>query len=51
MKMFIRKTTGSLIGLTLALSAGAPAMSDDTELLLVDPNNVQPKPNIMFNND
>ena len=23
-------------------------MADDTELLLVDPNNVQPKPNIMF---
>lgn len=48
MNSFIRNTTGSLIGLTLALVAGAPAMADDTELLLVDPNNVAPKPNIMF---
>jgi type IV pilus assembly protein PilY1 len=45
---FIKNTTGSLVGLTLALVAGAPALADDTELLLVDPNNVQPKPNIMF---
>jgi len=48
MNSFIKNTTGSLLGLTLALVAGAPAMADDTELLLVDPNNVQPKPNIMF---
>jgi len=48
MNSFIKNTTGSLIGLTLALVAGAPVMADDTELLLVDPNNVQPKPNIMF---
>ena len=48
MNSFIKKSTGSLLGLTLAVIAGAPAMADDTELLLVDPNTVQPKPNIMF---
>ena len=48
MNRLIKNTTGSLIGLTLALVAGAPALADDTELLLIDPNNVQPKPNIMF---
>jgi type IV pilus assembly protein PilY1 len=48
MNRFIKNTTGTVIGLTLALLAGAPALADDTELLLVDPNNVQPKPNIMF---
>ena len=48
MNKLIRNTTGTVIGLTFALLAGAPAVADDTELLLVDPNNVQPKPNIMF---
>ena len=48
MNRIYRNATGSLIGLALALVAGAPAMADDTELLLVDPNNVSPKPNIMF---
>ncbi len=48
MNRLITKSTGSLLGLMLALVAGAPAVADDTELLLVDPNNVQPKPNIMF---
>ena len=48
MNKLIRNTTGTVIGLTFALLAGAPAIADDTELLLVDPNNVQPKPNIMF---
>ena len=48
MNSFLKHATGSLIGVALALVVGAPAMADDTELLLVDPNNVQPKPNIMF---
>ena len=48
MNSFLRHTTGSLLGVAIALVAGAPALADDTELLLVDPNNVQPKPNIMF---
>ena len=48
MNRLIKTTTGTTIGFMLALLAGAPAVADDTELLLVDPNNVQPKPNIMF---
>ena len=48
MNSILKNATWSLIGLALALIAGAPAIADDTELLLVDPNNVQPKPNIMF---
>ncbi|MEJ2297159.1 MAG: PilC/PilY family type IV pilus protein [Woeseiaceae bacterium] len=43
-----KNTTGTVLGLLLTLLAGAPALADDTELLLVDPNNVTPKPNIMF---
>ena len=48
MNKITRKTTGTVIGLTYALLAGAPAVADDTEILLVDPNIVQPKPNILF---
>jgi type IV pilus assembly protein PilY1 len=49
MKKVIRKTTGTVLGLTLALVSGAPILADDTELLLVappDPNEL--KPNVMF---
>ena len=36
-------------GMMFALACGAPAVADDTELLLVNPNQaVAPKPNIMF---
>jgi len=35
-------------GLLLTLLCGAPAIADDTELLLVDPNNQTPKPNILL---
>ena len=48
MNKLFKNTTGTVSGLLLALLAGAPVLADDTELLLVDPNNVAPKPNIMF---
>jgi len=48
MNKFMRNTTGTISGLLLALLAGAPAVADDTELLLVDPNNQVPKPNILM---
>ncbi len=48
MNMVIRNTTGTVLGLLLALTVGAPAIADDTELLLVDPNNQVPKPNILL---
>jgi len=49
MNKLIRKTTGTVLGLTLAIVSGAPALADDTELLLIappDPNQV--RPNVMF---
>lgn len=49
MNKVIRKTTGTVLGLTLALVSGAPAFADDTELLLVaPPDPSQLKPNVMF---
>ena len=48
MNRLFKTTTGTTLGLLLTLLAGTPVYADDTELLLVDPNNVQPKPNIMF---
>ena len=45
----IRKVTGTVLGLTLALASGAPALADDTELLLVaPPDPTALKPNVMF---
>lgn len=46
----IIKRSGLLgAGLVLAFAAGAPALADDTELLLVNPDELAaPKPNIMF---
>ena len=49
MNKLIRKSTGIVFGLTLALLSGAPAIADDTELLLVTPPDPsQLKPNVMF---
>ncbi len=45
----LRKTGQFGAGLLLALAIGAPALADDTELLLVNPDDLAaPKPNIMF---
>ena len=49
MNKLIRKSTGTVLGLMLALVSGTPAIADDTELLLVappDPSAI--KPNVMF---
>ena len=48
MNKVIRNTSWMSAGLLLTLLSGAPAIADDTELLLVDPNNQIPKPNIML---
>ncbi len=49
MNKIMRKTTGTIIGLTLAVVSGTPALADDTELLLVAPvDPSQLKPNVMF---
>lgn len=49
MKEIIRKTGIVCTGLLVALTSGAPALADDTELLLVGPNqSPSPKPNILF---
>ena len=49
MNKVIRKTTGIVLGMTLALVSGAPAIADDTELLLVAPADAsQFNPNVMF---
>ena len=44
-----RNITGTCAGILLALTAGAPVVADDTELLLVTPSTAaQNKPNILF---
>ena len=49
MKISKRKITWMSIGFTVTLLAGAPAVADDTELLLVNPDpSLTPKPNVMF---
>lgn len=49
MKISTNRTTWTATGIAYALIAGAPALADDTELLLVNPNPAnQPKPNVMF---
>jgi len=48
MNKVIRNTSWTSVGLLLTLVCGAPALADDTELLLVDPNNQVPKPNILM---
>ncbi len=49
MNKVIRKTIMTGAGLLLALTSGAPALADDTELLLAAPNRADlPTPNILF---
>ena len=49
MKISTQKITWMTTGLGVALLAGAPAIADDTELLLINPDPTQnPKPNVMF---
>jgi type IV pilus assembly protein PilY1 len=49
MKISTRKTTWMSVSCAFALLAGIPAIADDTELLLINPDPTQnPKPNVMF---
>jgi type IV pilus assembly protein PilY1 len=49
MKISAKKTPWMITGAALALVSGAPAMADDTELLLYTPDPSQmPKPNVVF---
>ena len=49
MKISRLKTTWTSIGCAVALLAGVPAIADDTELLLINPDpSKNPKPNVMF---
>jgi type IV pilus assembly protein PilY1 len=49
MKISMRKNTWISVGCGLTMLAGAPAIADDTELLLITPDpRFNPKPNVMF---
>ena len=48
MNKVIRNTSWMSAGLLLTLLAGAPAIADDTELLLIDPGVTTSKPNILL---
>ena len=49
MKISQRKITWIGVGFAYAMLAGMPAVADDTELLLLNPNlSETPKPNVMF---
>lgn len=49
MKISTAKTTWMSLGCVLTLIAGAPAIADDTELLLISPDpSALPKPNVLF---
>jgi type IV pilus assembly protein PilY1 len=49
MNKVIRKSTGTVLGLIVAMTCGAPAVADDTELLLVaPPDPTKLKPNVIF---
>ncbi|MDJ0939076.1 MAG: PilC/PilY family type IV pilus protein [Woeseiaceae bacterium] len=49
MKAFIKKTTWMAAGALFALTAGVPAFADDTELLLVNPNEgTDTTPNVLL---
>ena len=49
MKISMRKTTWMSVSFAVALLTGLPAVADDTELLLINPDPSQnPKPNVMF---
>jgi len=49
MKISTNKTTWITLGCVVSLLSGAPAVADDTELLLLNPNPAtNPTPNVMF---
>jgi type IV pilus assembly protein PilY1 len=49
MKIYMRKTTWMSVSCIFALLTGMPAVADDTELLLINPDpSKNPKPNVMF---
>ncbi len=49
MNIVIHKTQWTCLGLLLALTSGAPAVADDTEILLINPNQASPpQPNVLF---
>ena len=49
MKIRIQEATWTSLGCALAMLTGAPAIADDTELLLLNPNTTPgPKANVMF---
>ncbi|MBU2678442.1 MAG: PQQ-binding-like beta-propeller repeat protein, partial [Gammaproteobacteria bacterium] len=49
MRNLLKKTSWMSAGLALALTCGAPAVADDTELLLVSPSTgTIPKPNVLL---
>lgn len=49
MKISTRKITWMSVSFAIATLAGMPAIADDTELLLINPDPTQnPKPNVMF---
>jgi hypothetical protein len=48
MNTLIQKTTWMCAGLLLALTCGMPAVADDTELLLINPDTAQTIPNVML---
>ncbi|MFT5501206.1 MAG: type IV pilus assembly protein PilY1, partial [Woeseiaceae bacterium] len=49
MKISLAKATWMSASCAIAILAGAPAIADDTELLLINPDPTQnPKPNVMF---
>jgi len=49
MKISTRKITWMSVSCMFAMLTGMPAVADDTELLLVNPDpSLQPKPNVMF---
>ena len=48
MNTLIQKTTWTCAGLLLALTCGTPALADDTELLLINPDTAQQIPNVML---
>ncbi|MDX2410618.1 MAG: PilC/PilY family type IV pilus protein [Woeseiaceae bacterium] len=49
MKISTRKITWMSVGCAVAMLTGMPAIADDTELLLLNPDPSQnPKPNVMF---
>jgi len=48
MNKAIHKTTWTCAGLLLAFVCGTPAVADDTELLLINPDAAQQKPNVLL---